>query len=58
MRAHDIGMLDPTSQGQVNLGNVPGITGDVGRYSPQLRAADAACRHLLPANIHDDGTGP
>jgi hypothetical protein len=58
MRAHDIGMLDPTPEGQVNLGNVAGITGDFGRYSPQFRQADAACRDGLPASIHDDGTGP
>ena len=58
MRAHDISMLDPGPQGQLNLGNVPGITSDFGRYSPQFRAADAACRHLLPAGVHDDGTGP
>ena len=58
MRAHDIAMLDPGPQGQLNLGNVPGITSDFGRYSPQFRAADAACRHLLPAGVNDDGTGP
>jgi hypothetical protein len=58
MRAHDISMLDPTPEGSVNLGNVPGISSDFGRYSPQFRAADHACRHLLPAAIHDDGTGP
>ena len=58
MRSHDIDMLDPTPQGQLNLGNVPGITSDFGRYSPQFRAADAACRHLLPAGVRDDGTGP
>jgi hypothetical protein len=58
MRSHDIPMLDPGPQGQLNLGNVPGITSDFGRYSPQFRAADAACRHLLPAAVHDDGTGP
>jgi hypothetical protein len=58
MRSHDISMLDPTAQGQLNLGSVPGITGDFGRYSPQFRAADAACRHLLPAGIRDDGSGP
>jgi hypothetical protein len=58
MRSHDINMLDPTPQGELNLGQVPGITSDFGRYSPQFRAADAACRHLLPAGIHDDGTGP
>jgi hypothetical protein len=58
MRTHDIPMLDPTPQGQLNLGNVPGITSDFGRYSPQFRAADSVCRHLLPAGVHDDGTGP
>ena len=31
---------------------------DFGRYSPQFRSADSACRHLLPAGTHDDGTGP
>jgi hypothetical protein len=58
MRGHDIPMLDPGPQGQLNLGNVPGITSDFGRYSPQFRAADAACRHLLPHGVRDDGTGP
>jgi len=58
MRAHDVGMLDPTTDGQLNLGNVPGITSNFGRYSPQFRAADRACRHFLPAGVHDNGTGP
>jgi hypothetical protein len=58
MRAHDIDMLDPTSFGALNLGNVPGVNSDFGRYSPQFRAADTACRHLLPAGVHDNGTGP
>ena len=58
MRDHDIPMLDPGPQGQLSLGNVPGITSDFGRYSPQFRAADQACRHLLPPGVHDDGTGP
>ena len=58
MRAHDINMLDPTPQGQLNLGNVPGVTSNFGRYSPQFRAADTACRHFLPAGVHDNGTGP
>jgi hypothetical protein len=58
MRGHDIAMLDPNSFGALNLGQVPGITNDFGRYSPQFRAADAACRHLLPAGVQDDGTGP
>lgn len=58
MRGHDINMLDPTPQGELNLGHVPGITSDFGRYSPQFRAADAACRHFLPAGVRDDGTGP
>jgi hypothetical protein len=58
MRSHDINMLDPTPGGQLNLGTVPGMTSDFGRYSPQFRSADAACRHLLPAGVRDDGTGP
>jgi hypothetical protein len=58
MRGHDIPMLDPTADGELNLGNVPGINSDFGRYSPQFRAADAACRHLLPPGVTDDGTGP
>jgi hypothetical protein len=58
MRNHDVAMLDPGPQGQLNLGNVPGITSDFGRYSPQFRAADSACRHLLPAGVRDNGTGP
>jgi hypothetical protein len=58
MRSHDISMLDPDTQGNLNLGNVPGISSDFGRESPQFRAADSACRHLLPAAVHDDGTGP
>jgi hypothetical protein len=58
MRRHDVPMLDPGPQGQLNLGNVPGITSDFGRYSPQFRTADSACRHFLPAGVRDDGTGP
>ena len=58
MRSHDIPMLDPTSTGELRLGTVPGISSNFGRNSPQFRGADAACRHLLPAGIHDDGTGP
>ena len=58
MRAHDIPMLDPTSSGALNLGRPPGVSSDFGRYSPQFRAADGACRHLLPAGVRDDGTGP
>lgn len=58
MRSHDIDMLDPTSYGALNLGNVPGINYAYGRYSPQFRAADSACRHLLPAGVRDDGSGP
>ncbi len=58
MRNHDIAMLDPDAEGSLNLGAVPGISSDFGRYSPQFRAADGACRHLLPAAVHDDGTGP
>ena len=58
MRGHDISMLDPAPDGQLNLGHVAGITDGFGRYSPQFRSADAACRHFLPAGIRDDGTGP
>jgi hypothetical protein len=58
MRGRGINMLDPTPQGSLNLGHVPGITSDFGRYSPQFRAADATCRHFLPAGVRDDGTGP
>jgi hypothetical protein len=58
MRAHGIDMLDPTPQGALNLGHVPGINYSFGRYSPQFRAADARCRHVLPAFVRDDGTGP
>ncbi len=58
MRRHDISMPDPPPNGELNLGRVPGITNGFGRYSPQFRAADAACRHLLPAGTSDDGTGP
>lgn len=58
MRGHDIAMLDPTPEGVLSLGDIPGITNDFGRYSPQFRAADTACRHFLPASVHDDGTGP
>jgi hypothetical protein len=58
MRSHDINMLDPNAMGGLNLGRVPGITSNFGRYSPQFRSADAACRHLLPAGVHDNGSGP
>lgn len=58
MRSHDIPLLDPNQQGQVNMGNLPGMLDDVGRYSPQFRSADAACRHLLPPGVTDDGSGP
>jgi hypothetical protein len=58
MRSHDINMLDPKPDGELNLGTVPGISSDFGRFSPQFRAADSACRHLLPAGIADNGTGP
>ena len=58
MRTHAVPMLDPGPQGQLDLGNVPGISNGFGRYSPQFRSADHECRHLLPANIPDNGTGP
>jgi hypothetical protein len=58
MRAHDIPMLDPNSLGELNLGSPPGVSGNFGRYTPQFHAADAACRHLLPRGVADNGTGP
>jgi hypothetical protein len=58
MRGRDINMLDPKPDGSLDLGTVPGITSDFGRYSPQFRAADTGCRHLLPRGVRDDGTGP
>ena len=58
MRSHDISMLDPDQYGNLGLGNVPGINNRFGRYSPQFRAADGACQHLLPAGSHDEGNGP
>jgi|SRR5215467_2567195 len=58
MRAHNVPMLDPTTLGQLNLGHVAGISSNFGRYSPQFRAADTACRHFLPAGVADNGTGP
>ena len=53
MRGHGVNMDDPTPQGEVRMGQ-----NNFGRYSPQFRAADTACRHLLPAGVRDDGTGP
>jgi hypothetical protein len=59
MRAHDINMLDPTPQGVLSLGNVPGMANnDFGRESPEFHSADTACRNLLPAGVTDDGSGP
>ena len=57
MRSHGIPMLDPDSNGNLDLGNVPGI-GSVGRYTSQFRRADHSCRSLLPAGVSDNGTGP
>jgi hypothetical protein len=53
MRSHGVNMDDPTPQGEVRMGQ-----NDFGRYSPQFRAADTACRHFLPAGVRDDGSGP
>jgi hypothetical protein len=58
MRTHAVPMLDPNPLGQLNLGNVAGISNGFGRYSPQFRTADQACRRVLPTTVHDDGTGP
>lgn len=57
MRAHGIPMLDPDANGNLDLGNVPGIA-SVGRYTPVFRRADHSCRSLLPAGVRDNGTGP
>jgi hypothetical protein len=58
MRAHGISMLDPDRYGSLNLGNVPGISNGIGRYTPQFRLADKTCRRTLPPGVHDNGTGP
>jgi hypothetical protein len=58
MRGHAVPMLDPNAMGQLNLGDVPGLSNGFGRYTPQFHAADHECRQFLPANIRDDGTGP
>jgi hypothetical protein len=58
MRSHAIPMLDPTPLGSLSLGNVRGISNGFGRSSPAFHSADQSCRHLLPASVHDDGTGP
>jgi len=59
MRQHAVSMPDPGPDGALNLGHVAGMS-VVSRYDPRFRSADAACRHLLPADVaaHDDGTGP
>lgn len=57
MRAHGIPMLDPDQNGNLDLGNVPGIA-SVGRYTPLFRRADHSCRSVLPAGVTDNGTGP
>jgi hypothetical protein len=58
MRQRGVPMLDPTPQGQLDLGDVPGIANGFGRYTPQFRQADHQCRHLLPAGVADNGSGP
>ena len=58
MRNHAVPMLDPDANGALSLGKVPGISNGFGRYTPQFHAADLDCRHLLPASIPDNGTGP
>ena len=58
MRARNIPLLDPNQEGQVDMGNLPGMLDSISRYSPQFRSADAACRNLLPAGVTDDGSGP
>jgi len=58
MRTHGIPLKDPTPTGNLELGNVPGMNAGPGRDSQQFRTADRACRHLLPAGVTDNGTGP
>jgi hypothetical protein len=58
MRSHAIPMLDPNALGQLNLGDVPGISPGFGRYTPQFSAADHYCRRLLPPSVPDNGSGP
>jgi hypothetical protein len=58
MRTRGVPMLDPDRYGSLNLGNVAGIANGPGRYTPAFHQDDAYCRHLLPAGLHDNGTGP
>ena len=58
MRTHGIPMHDPNAVGQIILGNIPGTSSSVGRYTPSFHAADHDCRYLLPVTIPDNGTGP
>jgi hypothetical protein len=58
MRSHGVPMLDPTAEGNLNLGHVPGIGAGIGRYTPQFRSADHRCRRALPVAVPDNGTGP
>ncbi len=60
MRTHRIPLLDPDpADGHISLGPVAGLPEPPGgRSDPLFAAADAACRHLLPPDTPDDGTGP
>jgi hypothetical protein len=59
MRSHDIPLEDPSpDDGHVSMGNIAGLNSDIGRQDPLFHSADSACRHLLPASVPDDGTGP
>jgi hypothetical protein len=59
MRSHDIPLEDPDpGDGHVSMGNVPGLDNNVSRSDPLFHSADAECRHVLPASVPDDGTGP
>ena len=50
MRAHGISAFpDPNSQGGIDLGSGPGGTG-INPKSPQFKAANRACRSLLPTH--------
>ncbi len=52
VRSHGISQFpDPTPNGGINLNNVPGISPS----SPAFKAAQTACRHLLPVKRPPSG---
>ena len=58
MRSHDIDMLDPGPQGQLNLGTVPGITTTSAATPPSSARPTPPAGTFSPLRVHDDGTGP